>query len=113
MFLFPSDKDDAPEADVCDFEDVVYGPAESEVLEADDMGQAAEMVGPGIQHITTADQCQDVCNSTLCLVFLQQLKELAVVNVQKCTFPGCSSVPDIKEKLIGSAVYLRWVREFL
>jgi hypothetical protein len=91
-------------------ENIVYGEAD----EPDDNApgaQDAEVIGPGIEEVTSADQSRDVCNSTMCLTFLKQLKHLAAVSVTKCTTPKCTCVPEIKERFVGSALYLRWVRK--
>ena len=93
------------------FEEVAYGQQEDEETGDADTAEEVEL-GPGITRIATADQCQDICNSTLCLAFVHQLKALAAVSIRKCSTAGCEHVPAVKEGFTGSALYLRWVRTF-
>ncbi|XP_070212377.1 uncharacterized protein [Littorina saxatilis] len=108
-FFLTMDVDEkyAKEADEVAFEEVAYGQQEDEETGDADTAEEVEL-GPGITRIATADQCQDICNSTLCLAFVHQLKALAAVSIRKCSTAGCEHVPAVKEGFTGSALYLRW-----
>lgn len=95
-------------------EEIIYGQEEEEgqVEEGGQVQQQNVQQQHGPKRITTADECQQVSNGTMCLAFLDCVKELAAVSVSKCTTAGCALTPHIKEGFTGSALYLTWVRTF-
>ncbi|XP_014670470.1 PREDICTED: uncharacterized protein LOC106811400 [Priapulus caudatus] len=88
------------------FEEVEFG---MEVPEGDaEESDAPEEIGPGIDRIKTASDCFRLTDDVVCLAFLAQIKTLAVTNVTHCT--QCASRVSIEEEFVGSALYLKWLR---
>lgn len=71
-------------------------------------------IGPLICRVLCPDDFDQLLDSHTALVYLQQLKALAMKKVDPlCKIKGCGGVLDIGIKHIGSAVYLKWVRFLL
>lgn len=71
-------------------------------------------IGPSICRVLCPDDFDQLLDSHTALVYLQQLKALAMKKVDPlCKIKGCGGVLDIGIKHIGSAVYLKWVRFLL
>lgn len=71
-------------------------------------------IGPSICRVLCPDDFDQLLDSHTALVYLQQLKALAMKKVDPlCKVKGCGGVLDIGIKHIGSAVYLKWVRFFV
>lgn len=60
-----------------------------------------------IKVITTDEECQQLTEDTTCLVFLQQLLELASAVRQQCE--TCKSKTFVSHDFVGSALYIKWV----
>ena len=66
----------------------------------------------GIERVRTEDDCERLTDDIVCLSFLQQLKQLARSNFTQCSVCN-SKVQEIVESFVGSALYLKWVRQWL
>lgn len=95
----------------CPCEEAVF-PREDDDEEEVDKEEAE--IGPSICRVLCPDDFDQLLDSHTALVYLQQLKALAMKKVDPlCKIKGCGGVLDIGIKHIGSAVYLKWVRFLL
>lgn len=95
----------------CPCEEAVF-PREDDDEEEVDREEAE--IGPSICRVLCPDDFDQLLDSHTALVYLQQLKALAMKKVDPlCKVKGCGGVLDIGIKHIGSAVYLKWVRFFV
>lgn len=71
-------------------------------------------VGPGVTRIRHADEIDPLCLDQAFMVYYQCIVDLANTNVQKiCKVKGCGQSVEISKQVIGSALYLKWVRIML
>uniref|UniRef100_A0A8W8NTY8 Uncharacterized protein n=1 Tax=Magallana gigas TaxID=29159 RepID=A0A8W8NTY8_MAGGI len=90
----------------CPCEEAVF-PREDDDEEEVDKEEAE--IGPSICRGLCPDDFDQLLDSHTALVYLQQLKTLAMKKVDPlCKVKGCGGVLDIGIKHIGSAVYLKW-----
>lgn len=95
----------------CPCEEAVFPREDDDEEEVDN--EEAE-IGPSICRVLCPDDYDQLLDSHTALVYLQQLKALAMKKVDPlCKIKGCGGVLDIGIKHIGSAVYLKWVRFLL
>lgn len=91
----------------CPCEEAVFPREDDDEEEVDN--EEAE-VGPSICRVLCPDDFDQLLDSHTALVYLQQLKALAMKKVDPlCKIKGCGGVLDIGIKHIGSAVYLKWI----
>ena len=96
------------------YEEVAFGleaPGSDGVIEGPD--EEREQTPPGIRKITSDEDCRDIANATKCIAFVQQIKDLARINIPVCREKSCDKPTDIEESYTGSALYLKWVCNFL
>uniref|UniRef100_A0A8W8M4P9 Uncharacterized protein n=1 Tax=Magallana gigas TaxID=29159 RepID=A0A8W8M4P9_MAGGI len=91
----------------CPCEEAVFPREDDDEEEVDN--EEAE-IGPSICRVLCPDDFDQLLDSHTALVYLQQLKALAMKKVDPlCKIKGCGGVLDIGIKHIGSAVYLKWI----
>lgn len=92
-------------------EDVSSDKCESSDSEEESDEEFPELyVGPGVNHITSANDVNDVIQNVF-MVFEDQLLSLAnTVVPMTCTSEGCLSRVKLSTECVGSALYIHWVR---
>lgn len=65
---------------------------------------------PGCHRIKTNEEIQGFMNDQPFLIYYNQLLNLATANIQKtCSHKGCGLGVEIKNEVVASALYLKWV----
>lgn len=90
-------------------EDVSSDKCESSDSEEESDEEFPELyVGPGVNHITSANDVNDVIQNVF-MVFEDQLLSLAnTVVPMTCTSEGCLSRVKLSTECVGSALYIHW-----
>ena len=93
-----------------EFGDIEFGEIEEIEEDEEHEERVEENLGPDIIRITGNDEIDKLVDEDCFIVYKSCLMTLANKNYNRtCRIKGCSLPLDIKQRVIGSAMYFKWV----
>lgn len=71
-------------------------------------------LSPGVHWLRTEADSVHLIGAPVCFAYISAILTLARINVVSCVVKGCTDPTNIiiKDNFIGSAMYLKWVRQY-